>query len=302
MLGEVRDHRPDDGQVVDARPTCGNRSLTGMPLSPYRRNFHGQLSTFPTLLNCVGWVLTLIGCPCSRSSLGLGSNVSICDGPPSMNRKMTLVALAAKCGGLGASGLALVCRSSGSARRRIAQDRTESRIAAGHRPQGRRSRCHTAGAYRGGSSAGSTNRWQCMELPRINRLGARKRPSRMSVDEDKLFHIDQHMAEIGPGFGEGSAVRSSGLCSTSGGQEFEAARASRSVGGRPKRSLKKPRRAARRVGRGRDSDRHRGPKPGLAEDQRVIQEGQCLRGDIRRRCAGPCVENGTACRTPGTSG
>ena len=42
-------------------PTWGNKSLTGIPLSPYRRNFHGQPSTLPTLLNCVGWVLTLIG-------------------------------------------------------------------------------------------------------------------------------------------------------------------------------------------------------------------------------------------------
>ena len=42
VLGEVRHHRADDRQVVDARPTCGNRSLTGMPLWPYRRNFQGH--------------------------------------------------------------------------------------------------------------------------------------------------------------------------------------------------------------------------------------------------------------------
>ena len=102
VLGEVRDHRPDDRQVVDAcRATCGNRSLTGMPLSPYWRNFQGLLSTLPTLLNWVGWVFTLIGWPCSRSSRGLGSNVSTCDGPPSMYRKMTLRALAGKWPGRG---------------------------------------------------------------------------------------------------------------------------------------------------------------------------------------------------------
>src|SRR5438552_19049201 len=34
--------------------TCGNRSLTGMPLLPYCLNFHGDCRTLPTLLNCVG--------------------------------------------------------------------------------------------------------------------------------------------------------------------------------------------------------------------------------------------------------
>ena len=75
-----------------------------MPLWPRGRKAQGDLSTLPTLLNCVGWVLTLIGWPCSRSSRGLGSNVSICDGPPSMYRKITLVARAGKWGGFGSSG------------------------------------------------------------------------------------------------------------------------------------------------------------------------------------------------------
>ncbi len=43
--------------------------------------------------------------PAYRSRAGLGSNVSTCDGPPFMNRKMTRLARAGKCGGLGASGL-----------------------------------------------------------------------------------------------------------------------------------------------------------------------------------------------------
>ena len=42
----------------------------------------------------------------TSSSTGLGSNVSTCDGPPFMNRKMTRFARAGKCGGLGASGFA----------------------------------------------------------------------------------------------------------------------------------------------------------------------------------------------------
>ena len=44
------------------------------------------------------------GLPSSRSSSGLGSNVSTCDGPPFMNRKMTRLARGGKCGGCGASG------------------------------------------------------------------------------------------------------------------------------------------------------------------------------------------------------
>ncbi len=95
--------------------TWGKRSLTGMPLSPYWRNFQGLLSTLPTLLNWVGWVLTLIGWPCSRSSRGLGSNVSTWDGPPSMYRKMTLRARAGKWPGLAARGLVLRLRSAAEA-------------------------------------------------------------------------------------------------------------------------------------------------------------------------------------------
>ena len=52
VFGEIGDHRADDRQVVN--PTgrrWGKRSLTGIPLSPYCRNFHGHLSTLPTLLN-----------------------------------------------------------------------------------------------------------------------------------------------------------------------------------------------------------------------------------------------------------
>ncbi len=88
-------------------PTCGNRSLTGVPDCPFGSNFQGDASTLPTLLNCVGSTLAWIARPCSRRSRGLGSNVSTCDGPPSMNRKMTFFALAGKCVGRGAIGSGL---------------------------------------------------------------------------------------------------------------------------------------------------------------------------------------------------
>ena len=46
-----------------------------------------------------------MGLPASSWSSGFGSNVSMCDGPPSMKRKITFFALGAKCGFFGASGL-----------------------------------------------------------------------------------------------------------------------------------------------------------------------------------------------------
>ena len=65
--------------------TCGNRSLTGMPLSPYCLNSQGDFNTLPMLSNCVAGIsFSLIGCPCSFARRGLGSKVSTCDGPPSM--------------------------------------------------------------------------------------------------------------------------------------------------------------------------------------------------------------------------
>ena len=44
----------------------------------------GLPSVLPLLLNCVGSIFIANGWPCSRFSRGLGSNVSTCDGPPSM--------------------------------------------------------------------------------------------------------------------------------------------------------------------------------------------------------------------------
>ncbi len=47
-----------------------------------------------------------IGVPLYFVSIGLGSKVSTCDGPPFRKRKMTCFARAGKCGDLGASGFA----------------------------------------------------------------------------------------------------------------------------------------------------------------------------------------------------
>src|SRR6266436_1977006 len=84
--------------------TFGKSSLTGSPHLPDLLNFHGLASVLPTLLNCVGSTFAGNGLPWYFSRSGFGSKVSTCDGPPSMNRKMTLVALAANWGFLGVKG------------------------------------------------------------------------------------------------------------------------------------------------------------------------------------------------------
>src|SRR5262249_60923921 len=40
---------------------------------------------------------------CSSRSFGFGSKVSMCEGPPSINRNIQALALAGRCGGFGAS-------------------------------------------------------------------------------------------------------------------------------------------------------------------------------------------------------
>ena len=48
------------------------------------RNGQGLPRVWPLLLNWVGSIFNGNGLPCSALSRGLGSNVSTCDGPPSM--------------------------------------------------------------------------------------------------------------------------------------------------------------------------------------------------------------------------
>src|SRR5260370_40950727 len=85
--------------------TWGNNSLTSAPDCPYFRNAKGDGRTLSLILRTVVGGLKGRDCPLSFARRGLGSKVSIWDGPPSMNRKITDLAFAAKCGGLGAKGL-----------------------------------------------------------------------------------------------------------------------------------------------------------------------------------------------------
>ena len=83
----------------------GKRLLISSPLCPCLRNSNGDCIKCPigrpfepTLASPeYGW-------PCHCVSAGLGSNVSTWLGAPFMNRKTACLALAGKCGGLGASG------------------------------------------------------------------------------------------------------------------------------------------------------------------------------------------------------
>src|SRR5262249_39188554 len=63
-----------------------------------------DLSRFPVAANCTRGLAKGTGLPSSRSKRGFGSNVSTCDGPPAMKRKMIRLARGGKCGGLGDSG------------------------------------------------------------------------------------------------------------------------------------------------------------------------------------------------------
>src|SRR3954453_16324683 len=75
-----------------------------MPLSPRGLAANGEGIILPLLRRPV--MIEAGGAwPAYFSSAGLGSKVSTCDGPPFMNRKITRLARAGKCGGLGARGL-----------------------------------------------------------------------------------------------------------------------------------------------------------------------------------------------------
>ncbi len=67
-----------------------------MPLWPQGRAVNGEANSLASrrrtffLVNESG-----SGCPCRLVSSGLGSNVSTCEGPPFMNRKISRLALGA---------------------------------------------------------------------------------------------------------------------------------------------------------------------------------------------------------------
>src|ERR1700693_2890245 len=84
-------------------PSLGKISLISMPLLPQRRKAKGEASRLPVLRSVFRLPLGM-GWPLYFCSIGLGSNVSTWEGPPLRKRKMTCLAVAVKCGALGAIG------------------------------------------------------------------------------------------------------------------------------------------------------------------------------------------------------
>jgi hypothetical protein len=76
---------------------CGNSSLTSIPLRPAFLNWNGEGSS-PPVCRSVRRSTELGRWPSYLARIGLGSNISSCDGPPAMNRKMTFLAFTGRCG------------------------------------------------------------------------------------------------------------------------------------------------------------------------------------------------------------
>ena len=62
VIRHVGVHRADDADVVDALATCGNISLTSMPLWPYFWNLNGEGNAAP-VFRSVGRLASAIPCP-----------------------------------------------------------------------------------------------------------------------------------------------------------------------------------------------------------------------------------------------
>ena len=84
---------------------CGNRSLTIVPHLPPGRNSHCGLTSGFCMFDSPPPAPTVLP-SADAISLGLWSNVSMCDTPPELKMKITRFALAGKCGCLGVSGSA----------------------------------------------------------------------------------------------------------------------------------------------------------------------------------------------------
>ena len=194
-------HAADDRHVVHApgevRDTGRRPSI---PAWPCRANLRDEPSSVPGLrtlrtgsLSRVG-----IGLPLCLVSSGLGSNVSTWLTPPYMKRTMHALALAGKCGALGASG-----ESSGRAppptRRPIAAKNPSpaSRVASAvptKPPAGFPEELATRAAARGqGPSHGSR---RCRRLPFIvNPPRPSRYEDRPSVVVNELVHIQNDQAK-----------------------------------------------------------------------------------------------------------
>ena len=106
VIDAVADHGANHAEVVDAgghvrkQIADGDTALPVLLEGPLRlqQAADGVFAEGQSALERNGLAVVLL-------EAGLGSNVSMLDGPPCMNRKMMRLALGAKCGCLGASRL-----------------------------------------------------------------------------------------------------------------------------------------------------------------------------------------------------
>src|SRR5688572_30830336 len=85
--------------------TFGNNSLTSAPLCPYFLNENGDCKIFPVFVRINFGNSNGGACPLYFANAGFGSNVSTCEGPPDINKKITRFAFAGKCGSFTVNGL-----------------------------------------------------------------------------------------------------------------------------------------------------------------------------------------------------
>ena len=162
-----------------------------MPLVPAGRNFHGRgRASLPLLLNCVGSVFILNGWPFSRSSSGLGSNVSTCDGPALHEQEDDAP---------GPRPGSAAARREPVAAGATAASRAVRPVAPAGRPgRRRRTRRRSGGASPGGSAgARGIVRSGACPVPSSDVDPARCEAAG-SVQEDEFLHVDQHVGEVRP--------------------------------------------------------------------------------------------------------
>ena len=130
MIGHVGVHRADDAQVVDVLLGRAGEQLAHLDAAlAVFLNLKGEPRAAP-VLRSVRRFGPGRGLPWYFASIGLGSKVSTCDGPPFMNRWTTCLALPGNWGDLGAIGPSDRDRCGGTRRGDQSRERSSARTPA----------------------------------------------------------------------------------------------------------------------------------------------------------------------------
>ena len=125
VVHALADHGADDAEIVGALADVREQVADRQAALAAFLNFQGDFIMPPVLPAAkVSGCLMGSGLPSLASRYGFGSNVSIDEGPPCMNRKITRFARAGNIGDLGASG-----STDGFGRRRFRQQRLKAHVA-----------------------------------------------------------------------------------------------------------------------------------------------------------------------------